>query len=76
MKIRDLSHAFRHPERESRCHELHDHDREALAERVEQLLATRLKESGLLARSHAVPTQPTRTAERLQVLRAEVTLCR
>jgi len=64
MKIRDLFHAFRHPERESRCHELHDHDREALAKHVEELLATRLKASDLLAPSHAVPTQLTRTAER------------
>jgi len=64
MKLRDLFHAFRHPERESRCHELHDHDREALAKRVEELLATRLKAGDLLARSHAVPTQSTRTAER------------
>ena len=51
MKLRDLFHAFRHPERESRCHELHDHDREALAKRVEELLATRLKASDLLAPS-------------------------
>ena len=64
MKLRDLFHAFRHPERESRCHELHDHDREALAKRVEELLATRLKAGDLLAPSHAVPTQSTRTAER------------
>ncbi len=64
MKIRDLFHAFRHPERESRCHELHDHDREALAKRVEQLLETRLKVSVLLPPSHAMPTQPTRAAER------------
>ena len=64
MKIRDLFHAFRHPERESRCHELHDHDREALAKRVEALLASRLKASDLLAPSDTVPTQPTRTAER------------
>ena len=65
MKIRDLFHAFRHPERESRCHELHDHDREALAKRVEQLLETRLKVSVLLPPSRAMPTQPTRAAERL-----------
>ena len=64
MKIRDLFHAFRHPERESRCHELHDHDREALAKRVEELLATRLKAGDLLAPSDTVPTQPTLTAER------------
>ena len=64
MKIRDLFHAFRHPERESRCHELHDHDREALAKRVEQLLETRLKVSDLLPPSRAMATQPTRAAER------------
>ena len=64
MKIRDLFHAFRHPERESRCHELHDHDREALAKRVEQLLETRLKVSDLLPPLNAMPTQPTRAAER------------
>jgi len=64
MKIRDLFHAFRHPERESRCHELHDHDREALAKRVEQLLETRLNASDLLPPSHAMPTQLTRAAER------------
>lgn len=64
MKIRDLFHAFRHPERESRCHELHDHDREALAKRVEQLLETRLNASDLLPPSRAMPTQPTRAAER------------
>jgi len=28
MKFRDLFHAFRHPERESRCHELTDGERE------------------------------------------------
>jgi len=63
MKLRDLFHAFRHPERESSCHELHDHDREALAKRVEELLATRLKASNLLAQSDTVPTQPTRATE-------------
>jgi len=60
MKIRDLFHAFRHPERESRCHELHDHDREALAKRVEQLLETRLKVSDLLPRH--MPCQHNRPA--------------
>lgn len=47
MKLRDLFHAFRHPERESRCHELTDEEREAAAKRVEELLAKRLKAADL-----------------------------
>jgi hypothetical protein len=47
MKIRELFHAFRHPERESRCHELNDAEREAAAARVEEILARTLKASDL-----------------------------
>ena len=47
MKFRDLFHAFRHPERESRCHELTDGEREEAARRVEELLAQRLRPSDL-----------------------------
>lgn len=54
MKLRDLFHAFRHPERESRCHEIDDSDREAMAQRVEALLATRLTLADLSA-SQDVP---------------------
>jgi hypothetical protein len=54
MKRRDLFHAFRHPERESRCHEIDDGDREAMAQRVEALLATRLTLADLSA-SQDVP---------------------
>ena len=54
MKLRDLFHAFRHPERESRCHEIDDGDREAMAQRVEALLATRLTLADLSA-SQDVP---------------------
>jgi hypothetical protein len=47
MKFRDLFHAMRHPERESRCHELTDHEREEAARRVEALLAERLRPTDL-----------------------------
>ena len=47
MKLRDLFHAFRHPERESRCHELNDEEREAAALRVEEMLARRLTAADL-----------------------------
>jgi hypothetical protein len=63
MKLRDLFHAFRHPERESRCHELHDHDREALAKRVEELLATCLKPNDLLATPDLRPKQQSQSAK-------------
>jgi len=53
MKLRDLFQAFRHPERESRCHELTDEEREAAAMRVEELLAKRLKASDLQIDSKA-----------------------
>jgi hypothetical protein len=47
MKFRDLFHVLRHPERESRCHELTDQEREEAARRVELLLAQRLKPSNI-----------------------------
>ncbi|NCY19307.1 MAG: hypothetical protein EBX71_05195 [Betaproteobacteria bacterium] len=53
MKLRDLFHVFRHPERESRCYELSDEEREAAARRIDELLAKRLKPSDL-----GLPTDP------------------
>lgn len=66
MKLRELFHAFRHPERESRCHELNDAEREAAAARVEAMLARTLKPSDLRPSDPAAtrsepsrwPTQP------------------
>ncbi len=38
MKFRDLFNVFRHPERESPCHELTDEEREAAVKRVDAML--------------------------------------
>nr|NDG08079.1 hypothetical protein [Oxalobacteraceae bacterium] len=47
MNFRELFHAFRHPERESRCHELTDEERQEAVRRVEKLLAERLTAADL-----------------------------
>lgn len=61
MKLRELFHAFRHPERESRCHELNDAEREAAAARVEEMLARTLKASDLQgADPRATRSKPSR----------------
>lgn len=61
MKLRDLFHAFRHPEREAPCHELSDAEREAAASRVEEMLAHKLKATDLrIADSGAGRTEPPR----------------
>lgn len=41
MKLRDLFKAFRHPEHESRCHELTDQERLDAAKRVDELLLSK-----------------------------------
>ena len=41
MKLRDLFKAFRHPEHESRCHELTDPERLEAVKRVDELLLTK-----------------------------------
>lgn len=42
MKLRNLFQAFRHPEHESRCHELTDQEREEGSRRVDDLLSKSL----------------------------------
>ena len=42
MKLRNLSQIFRHPEHESRCHELTDQEREEAVRRVDELLSKSL----------------------------------
>jgi hypothetical protein len=42
MKLRNLSQIFRHPEHESRCHELTDQQREEALRRVDELLSKSL----------------------------------
>ncbi len=41
MKLRDLFKAFRHPEHESRCHELTDQERLDAVKRVDELLQSK-----------------------------------
>ena len=41
MKLRDLLKAFRHPEHESRCHELTDQERLDAVKRVDELLLSK-----------------------------------
>ncbi len=64
MKLRDLFKAFRHPEHESRCHELTDQERLDAVKRVDELL-----QSKLITASTGTKPKDNSTASELSQLR-------
>lgn len=64
MKLRDPFKVFRHPEHESRCHELTDQERLTAVKRVDELL-----QSKLITASTGTKPKDNSTASELSQLR-------